>query len=516
MESTKFDVVIIGSGMGGLCCGVILSKEGYKVCILEKNRQLGGSLQIFSRDKVIFDTGIHYIGGLDEGENLNSYFKYLGLMGKIKLKRMDMDGFDHITFKGDPTVYKHAQGYDNFIRVLSEQFPEENENIKNYCVKIREICDFFPLYRLGDDTKDLISASFLSIDTKAYLETVTSNKKLQNVLAGTNPLYAGEADKTPLYVHALVVNTYIESSWKCIDGGGQIAKHLATSIKEMGGMIYNYSEASKFNFEGSNIKNVELTNGKRIEGKYFISNCDLSKTLDMVEPGHLRQAYRSRINGLKNSTSSFILYIVLKKNSMEYFNHNIYHYHNDNAWDSINLTSENWPHSFALFPQASSKNGKYTESLIAMTYMNYDEVKKWEKTKNIIPNNEEDRGVDYENFKKEKGEKLIDALEARLPGLKGKIKSFYSSTPLTYRDYIGSRDGTLYGIEKDYHDPLKSFITPKTKIPNLFLTGQNLNLHGILGVTVSSVVTCSEIVGEQKDLIRKIKKFAEDNISKSE
>ena len=173
MESTKFDVVIIGSGMGGLCCGVILSKEGYKVCILEKNRQLGGSLQIFSRDKVIFDTGIHYIGGLDEGENLNSYFKYLGLMDKLKLKRMDMDGFDHITFKGDPTVYKHAQGYDNFIRVLSEQFPEENENIKNYCAKIREICDFFPLYRLGDDTKDLISASFLSLDTKAYLETVT-------------------------------------------------------------------------------------------------------------------------------------------------------------------------------------------------------------------------------------------------------------------------------------------------------------------------------------------------------
>ena len=511
MENTKFDVVIIGSGMGGLCCGVILSKEGYKVCILEKNRQFGGSLQIFSRDKVIFDTGIHYIGGLDEGENLNSYFKYLGLMGKIKLKRMDMDGFDHITFKGDPTVYKHAQGYDNFIRVLSEQFPEEKDNIKKYCDKIREICDFFPLYRLGDDTKDLVLATFLSIDTKAYLETVTSNIKLQNVLAGTNPLYAGVADKTPLYVHALVVNTYIESSWKCVDGGGQIAKHLSNSIKEIGGAIYNYSEASKFHFDGSTIKEVELTNGKKIEGNYFISNFDLSKTLDMIEPGHLRQAYRTRINGLKNSTSSFILYIVLKKNSMEYFNHNMYHYHTDNVWDGANSTSENWPHSFALFPQASSKTGIYTDSLIAMAYMNYDEVKKWENTKNIIPNNEENRGAEYDNFKKEKSEKLIEALEARLPGLKNKIQSFYSSTPLSYRDYIGSRDGTLYGIEKDYRDPLKTFITPKTKVPNLFLTGQNLNLHGLLGVTVSSVVTCSEILGSQKELIRKIKKYADEH-----
>jgi len=516
MENTRFDVVIIGSGMGGLCCGYILSKEGYKVCILEKNRQLGGSLQIFSRDKVIFDTGIHYIGGLEDGQNLNSYFKYLGLMDKIKIKRMDMNGFDHITFKGDPVVYKHAQGYDNFMRVLGEQFPGEKENIKKYCDKIREICAFFPLYRLGDDTKDLISASFLSVDTKAYLESVTSNSKLQNVLAGTNPLYAGEADKTPLYVHALVVNTYIESSWKCIGGGGQIAKHLSSSIKKLGGEIYNYSEAAKFNFEGSHVKDVELTNGKKIEGKYFISNFDLAKTLEMVEPGHMRQAYRTRINGLKNSISSFILYVVLKKNTMEYFNNNIYHYHNENVWDGINPkfdenSSVVWPHSFAVFPQASSENVVFADSLIIMAYMNYDEVKKWENSKNIIPNNEENRGDEYANFKKEKSEKLIEAVEARLPGLKNKIKSFYSSTPLTYRDYIGSRDGTLYGIEKDYHDPLKTFITPKTKVPNLFLTGQNLNLHGMLGVTVSSIVTCSEILGSQKELIRKIKKYADEN-----
>ncbi|MES2590676.1 MAG: NAD(P)/FAD-dependent oxidoreductase [Bacteroidota bacterium] len=511
MENTKYDVVIIGSGMGGLCCGYILSKEGYKVCILEKNRQLGGSLQIFSRDKVIFDTGIHYLGGLDEGENLNSYFKYFGLMDKVKLKRMDVDGFDHITFKGDPTVYRHAQGYDNFIRVLAEQFPGEEENIKKYCDKIREICDFFPLYRLGGEPKDLVTATFLATDTKGYIESITSNVKLQNVLAGTNPLYAGEADKTPLYVHALVVNTYIESSWKCVDGGGQIATHLASSIKKMGGEIHNYSEAVKFNFEGSNIKDVLLSNGKKIEGNYFISNFDLAKTLDMIEPGHLRQAYRTRITGLKNSISAFILYIVLKKDSMEYFNNNIYHYHDDNVWEGINPKSDNWPHSFVIFPQASSKNGVYTESLIAMTYMNYDEVKKWESSKNIIPNNKEDRGAEYDEFKKEKSEKLMDAIELRLPGLKEKIKSYYSSTPLTYRDYIGSRDGTLYGVEKDFRDPLKTFITPKTKVPNLFLTGQNLNLHGILGVTVSAVVTSAEITGSQKDLIKKIKDFADEN-----
>ena len=85
MENKKYDVVIIGSGLGGLACAYILAKEGYKVCVLEKNRQYGGSLQIFSRDKVIFDTGIHYIGGLDKGQNLYNYFKYFDLIDKLKL-----------------------------------------------------------------------------------------------------------------------------------------------------------------------------------------------------------------------------------------------------------------------------------------------------------------------------------------------------------------------------------------------------------------------------------------------
>lgn len=507
LTDSKYDIVIIGSGLGGLCSAYILSKEGYKVCVLEKNRQLGGSLQIFSRDKVIFDTGIHYIGGLSEGQNLNRYFKYFGLMDKLKIKQMDTDGFDIVTFKGDPTEYKHAQGYDNFIRVLSDLFPGERENIERYCLKMKDICSFFPLYNLEEGTKDLFTANFLETDAKTYIESITTNKRLQNVLAGTNPLYAGEANKTPLYVHALVVNTYIESAWKCMDGGAQIAKHLADAIKSMGGEIYNYCEASRFNFSGSEIKNVQLSDGRTIEGKTFISNCDLSKTMDMIEPGHIRQAYRHRIENLQNSTSSFILYIVLKKSTLPYFNHNKYHYDIDDVWDAINYDEASWPKGFALFPQYSSKNPGYTDSLIVMGYMKYNELEQWRDVKNIIPNHENFRGEGYEEFKERKSQLLLKTLLDKMPELRGNIESYYSSTPLTYRDYIGSRDGTLYGIAKDYRDPLKTFISPKTKVPNLLLTGQNLNLHGVLGVTVSSVVTCSELLGQQY-LVKKIKEYS--------
>jgi len=68
------------------------------------------------------------------------------------------------------------------------------------------------------------------------------------------------------------------------------------------------------------------------------------------------------------------------------------------------------------------------------------------------------------------------------------------ATPLTVRDYIGSDDGSLYGIAKDYRNPLKTFYFSENKIPTCFSQEQNLNLHGVMGVAMSSVVTCSEIL----------------------
>ena len=112
----KYDFIIIGGGMSGLTCAYILSKEGKQVIVLEKNTQLGGGLQIFSRDKTLFETGVHYVGGLDEGQPLNQLFKYLGLMDRIDIKKMDEEGFDKIHFGKEDKYYSIGQGYKNFNR----------------------------------------------------------------------------------------------------------------------------------------------------------------------------------------------------------------------------------------------------------------------------------------------------------------------------------------------------------------------------------------------------------------
>ena len=99
-QQKQYDTVIIGSGLGGLVCGAILSKEGQRVCVLEKNEQIGGNLQTFKRDGVTFDTGVHYISGLDKGQNLYQFFNYLGLMDRLELLKMDEEGFGNCSNTG--------------------------------------------------------------------------------------------------------------------------------------------------------------------------------------------------------------------------------------------------------------------------------------------------------------------------------------------------------------------------------------------------------------------------------
>lgn len=490
-----FDVVIIGSGLGGLVSGALLAKEGYKVCVLEKNRQLGGNLQTYVRKKCIFDSGVHYLSSLGEGEVLNRIFTYLGFMDKLKIHRMDEDAFDVILLEGDERQYPMAQGYDRFVENLSQYFPEEREGLELYCTRLRDICNKFPMYNLRPGSA-FEKTDYLSVDIQSFIEECIHDKKLQNVLIGNNMLYAGEVGKTPLFVHALVENSYIQSSWRCIDGGSQIARYLGRVIRDHGGDLRRNVKVVKLEGEGDRVTEVVLENGDRVGADIVISNIHPTKTIELTDSERIKPAYRKRVNALENSIGSFMVNVVLKKNTWLYQNRN-YFYVNGDAWAAIDYTEEDWPRSFGMFYSMSSKSEGYADAVTVMAYMRFEDVTEWADTFNTV-SHENDRGLAYEAFKKRKAEKLLDLVERKFPGFRSAIDEYFVSTPLSYRDYIGTDDGSIYGIVKDFRDPVRTMLPVRTKITNLFLTGQNINLHGILGVTISALMTVSEIVGAER------------------
>ncbi|MDR7369734.1 NAD(P)/FAD-dependent oxidoreductase [Flavobacterium aquidurense] len=501
-----YDVVIVGSGLGGLVSAIILAKEGYSVCVLEKNNQYGGNLQTFVRDKTIFDTGIHYIGGLGEGENLYQYFKYLGIIEQLNLKQLDENGFDIISFEDDKTEYPHAQGYENFVHQLEKYFPEEKTNIQNYCEKLKSICDSFPLYNLEWEGK--YDNEILTLNAKETIDAFTQNDKLKAVLAGSNFLYAGIPDKSPFYVHALIVNSYIQSSWRCINGGSQITKQLLKQLKKHGGEFYKHKEVTRFDVENHKVNSVQMKDGSQVSGTYFISNIEPKTTLKMAGEENFRKPFYSRIQSLEGVLSAFSLYIVFKPETFKYINHNYYHFKNSSeVWSAHEYDESSWPKMYMASMNASKKEEIWADGMTFITYMKFDDVLPWTETFNTTVQ-KNDRGERYEEFKSRKSSKFLDEIEIKFPGIKDCIQSIHTSTPLSYRDYIGGDNGNMYGYVKDSNNPLKTLIPSKTKLENLYLTGQSINMHGVLGVTIGAVVTCSEIVGKEY-LITKINKASE-------
>ena len=496
INTDKYDVVIVGSGLGGLISGCILSKEGYKVCVLEKHYQIGGCLQDFKRKDHLFDTGMHYIGSYDEGQVLNKLFKYFGIYDDIKVKKLEEDKFDIIHFGGKTVHY--AQGVDNFKNTLIKQFPDEQQAIETYVAKLIEVensIDIINLREVSLFNYDVIDS--MAINVYDYIASLTDNKDLQNALGGLNSLYAGEKESASLYMHAIINMFYIKSAWRLIGGGGQIAKALRRVIESNNGEVRENSEVVKFKFEGKEISSVMLKNGKEVFANTFISNIHPVVTMKLLEPGHMRKAYVNRINALKNTVSTFSIYAVLKEKTFKYENSNIYYYKVNNVWSLTDNVKENWPLGFMMYATESEKHKGYASSLTILSTMFYEDVAKWENT------TVENRGDEYKQMKKMKAEQLLDLVSDKYSNIRDSIDTYYTSTPLTYRDYTATVDGSMYGIAQDCNKPMESFLLPKTRVPNLFLTGQNVNMHGILGVSLVAVSTCGELLGVN-NIIRKI------------
>lgn len=494
---SKYDVVIIGAGLGGLLCGNILSREGFSVCVLEKNSRIGGSIQSFARSGAIFNTGLNYTESLDDGEVLNRYFKYFGILDKLNIKRMDTYSFERMSFMDDPNEYLFAQGYNNFVESLASRFPKERENLERYIVDLQKVGATFPLYSLNTTVNAGESQKYMTIGAYDYLASVTSDKKLQAVLAGMNSLYGGEKDRTPLYVHALINSSFIKSAWRLVGGSSHMALAIAKTIQEQGGEVRRNAKVVKLGGSNKQLTHVELESGEKIFASHIISDLHPAPTLNMVDPELSKLGQTTRINSLKNTIGMFTLYLSLKPETFPYLNYNHHFFTEYNAW-TTHCTHHQWPGHYMLYTPPQTMDDKWAKGIIILTYMPYSDVDQWENT--FVEN----RGEGYLAFKEEKASQLLNLVEKKFPNIRSCIREMYSSTPLTYRDYTGTPNGSAYGISKNYHNPLSTIISPKSRVRNLYFTGQNLNMHGILGVTINSIITCSELI-DAEYLIKKIK-----------
>ncbi len=493
-------VIIIGGGLGGLQCGYVLAKNGLQVTVLEYDAHVGGYIQSFRRGKAVFDTGFHYIGLLGEGEPLGGIFRYMGLMD-LPWCKLDEDRYDEIVI-GDKSFY-FANGHDNFVRSLAEQFPGSRRELETYIATLKHVGDHILDGVNPSGERVFGDGAYFTRSAYEWLNETISDPLLRKVLAAASLKLELNADTLPLYTYAQGNDSFLRSSWRLQGGGQQIADKLAESIRNMGGEVLTKKQVTRILEKDGQAVGVEVNGSEVYEGDWVISNLHPKDTIGLLgEDTSMRRIFRNRILRLENTFGMFTANIRLKEDAaLPYLNYNLYiHSADTDIWrvqtEPVQSVLVNYavPEHFErpslqAHPTSDSHRPTNAVSIDLLAPMRWGEVAKW-ADKPIGK-----RGDDYVQFKEIKTEQCLRVVEKRLPELREAIDRVFTSTPLSYNSYTLSSDGAAYGIRKDYNNPMATVLTPRTPIKHLLLTGQNLTMHGVLGVSMTTLLTCAEVIG---------------------
>lgn len=465
---TKSDIIIIGSGLGGLEVALMMAREGRKVLVLERQHQAGGCMQSFRRGKLALDTGLHYVGGLSEGGQLYDAFKSLGLM-TLPWRQMDADCFEEIYVDGRKFCW--PQGKKRFIAAMKRYFPNEEKGLDLYG-------------ELLDCTDELW---LQNTNAWEYLTSIISDPLLLQILSAPATCKMELRKETlPLFTYVHGTAPFIESSWRLAADGNRLVSCLTEQIRALGGEVLTDKEVVSLEEKDGRIVCAVCADGTLYGADIFVSNAHPAVTCSLVEEcSQMKKVFRRRMRMQPNTFGIFTLHLQLRSDSLPYFNHNKFVFAASDCWDMAidrSLTVNGIMMS-ARIPE----EGESVTNIDILTPMLWEVVKDYEGSKLFH------RPKAYEEMKARVAEQCIALAEKAIPGLGEKVVKTWSSTPLTYRDYNLTPEGSAFGFRKDFSNPMMTIVSPKTQIPNLFMTGQNLMLHGLHGVTMTASYTCQEI-----------------------
>ncbi|MDX2002482.1 MAG: NAD(P)/FAD-dependent oxidoreductase [Chitinophagales bacterium] len=517
----QYDAIIIGSGMGALTTAALLSKQGKKVLVLERHYTAGGFTHMFKRNDYEWDVGVHYVGEvMDKRTALAIMFDYI-TDGKLEWADMG-EVYDRIIF-GDKE-YQLVKGKERLRQQLKDYFPAPADQtaIDQYFALLdasaKSAQGFFMDKALPKLVSGLIGGfmkrPFYKFSDKTTLQTlqeITQNKELIGLLTSQYGDYGMEPSRGSFSIHAMVAKHYLKGGAYPVGGCTSIAACIEPIIEKAGGKIYTNAEVAEILVKDNKAIGVKMKDGKEIHAPMVISSAGVHNTFERLLPLEVatKNGLLSTIANVKPSAAHISLYIGLKHTAEELnlpkANYWIYpsYDHDENMRRFLADDSAPFPVVYISFPSAKDPDfgnrypGKATIEII--TFAPFEKFAQWDGTR------WKKRGEDYEAYKENIAQKLLQHLYEREPQVKDKIDFYELSTPLSTKHFVNYQHGEIYGLE---HTPerfrLKN-LRPQTPIKNLYLTGQDIVTVGIGGALFSGVLTASAIMGKNLlgDIIKK-------------
>ncbi len=516
---SDYDAVVIGSGMGGLTTAALLSDSGWKVCVLEQHYTAGGYTHSYDRNGYEWDVGVHYIGDVGTRTRSRMMFDFL-TAGKLKWAAMD-DEYDRF-FIGD-RVYCAVAGKQQFRDNLLDHFPDEKQAIDQYLTLLARVGKGLSVYSMGRLLKPwqrLLAWPYLKLktpallfrNTYAVLSELTDNQDLIAVLCGQWGDMGLPPRRSAFMVHAMIARHYMYGGFYPVGGSWSIAEKIIPQIQKTGGEVFTYASVKQIMLEGKRVVGVEMADGHKIDCGCVISTAGVENTFSRLLPANAvsNAGYDPLLKRVKPSMAHLGVYIGLKQTAEQLgLPRTNFWIYPENDFDAavdgfLNDPKAPFPVVYISFPSAKDPDyqrrrpGTATIEIVAPAP--YQWFEKWQGT------HWGKRGDEYDSFKAQLGERLMQHLYEKLPQLKGKVDYFEVSTPLSTDHFCAYRHGELYGLD---HDPTRlrqTWLGPHTRFKGLWLSGQDVLTCGVTGAMMSGLLTTSAMIGvrKAKGLIKRI------------
>ena len=505
----KFDAIIIGSGIGGLCTAALLSLKGKRVLVLEKHFKIGGWTHTFRRNNYEWDVGIHYIGQVHKTHSPVRRLFDLISDGKLEWSYMDKN-YDRIIFPD--MSYDFVAPREKFVEDMIAYFPKEERAIISYMDLLDQVSNNSRSYFANKALPGILGAisypfmtrkffSFSDRTTFDVLSGLTRDQQLIGVLTGQWGDHGLTPKKSSFAMHAMVARHYLDGGNYPTGSSRRIAETISDLIEKKEGVLAVNAPVSRIKIENGSAVGVIMENGDEIEAETVISNAGVVNTIEKLlddENSHTR--IKENLKKINQTESYVCLHIGLNKSAKDLglTNTNLWIYpgydHDQNVNSYIENQATDFPVVYVSFPSAKDKawneNHSGYATMEAITFSSWGWYSKWQE----LPWKK--RGQEYEQEKQKLSNRILDIVTKQVPNIQTAIDYQELSTPLTIRDLAKYQKGEMYGIDHDSNRFRQRWLRPQSEIKNLFYTGQDIMTAGVSSALFSGMLTASTILKE--------------------
>ncbi len=505
----NYDAIVIGSGIGGMTTAACLSKQGKKVLVLEQHYTAGGFTHAYDRNGYEWDVGVHYIGEVGSRKSqMRQMFDFVS-DGQLQWAPMDKN-YDRFFIGGER--FDAIAGKRDYVAALKDRFPDEHAAIDGYmkrldmvgnavqALTVEKLLNGVPgkLAALG---RKALLPSYVNKTTYEVLRELTDNELLIAVLTGQWGDNGVPPQQSSFLIHGLIARHYLRGAYYPVGGASRIAETIIPVIQKSGGELFTYANVESILVKRNRAIGVKMQDGTEIHAPTIISNAGVFNTFEHLLPEKTSRkfGYNKRLKKVEPSIAHLGVYIGLKETAeqLDLPKTNFWIYpdsdHTSNLEAFRQDVESEFPAVYISFPSAKDPSwqtrypGTATIEIVAPAFFEHFEAWKdepWGK-----------RGDDYNALKERLTDRLLAHLYDKLPQLRGKIDYCELSTPLSTDFFCFYGRGEMYGLAHDPQRFEQSWLRPKTQVPGLYLTGQDVLSCGVGGAMFAGFASALSVLG---------------------